>query len=351
MRENNLKIPDSAFGPLLPYIQDSNVTDINFNGYDIWVDDVTRGRYKSDITMTDEFEKTFIMRIKNAVSGDFNPQKNVLEAETENLRVSIIHESISNTGTAISIRKTPPIQRISEESIIESGYCSPEILNFLRNCIHAHMNGVVCGLVGVGKTELVKFLTNYIPASEKVITIEDNLELRYHKLHPEKDCVELKVGELFSYTKAIKTCLRQFPTWIFLSEARSVEVKHLIECFSTGHYGWTTLHTDDVRHIPDRIENMMQDSYAAERTENDIYGFLNVGILIKRFFAPDGSIKRYINQIGVFSRDDRKDTNNIDLLVKDGHLISRTLPESIMHKFSEAGITDPFAYEKGKWDE
>ena len=61
-----------------------------------------------------------------------------------------------------------------------------------------------------------------------------------------------------------------------------MEVKHLLEAFSTGHHGLTTMHTDDVRHIPDRIENMMQDALAAARMENDIYNFINVGVLISK---------------------------------------------------------------------
>ena len=100
------------------------MTDINYNGRDIWVDDVTRGRYLADLTIDKEFEKQFVMRIKNAVSANFNPQDNILEAETEDLRVSVIHESVAHTGTAISIRKTPPIQRLTDERMAKEGYCS-----------------------------------------------------------------------------------------------------------------------------------------------------------------------------------------------------------------------------------
>lgn len=85
-----------------------------------------------------------------------------------------------------------------------------------------------------------------------------------------------------TYTKAIKTCLRQNPQWVLLSEARSTEVKYLIECFSTGLHGLTTLHTDDVRKIPDRISNMMEDASAQNRVVNDVHTFLNVGIMIRK---------------------------------------------------------------------
>ena len=90
---------------------------------------------------------------------------------------------------------------------------------------------------------MLKFLTQFIPKHEKVMTIEDNLEIHYRDINPGANCVELRVDEeFFSYTKAIKSALRQNPQWVLLSEARSTEVKYLLECFSTGLHGLTTLH-------------------------------------------------------------------------------------------------------------
>lgn len=114
---------------------------------------------------------------------------------------------------------------------------------------------------------MCKIFSQFIPAGERVITIEDNPEWHYSQINPGKDCVELRINPDFDYTKAIKTCLRQNPSWIMLSEARSTEVKSLLECWSTGIRGFTTLHTDDVRKIPDRILNMMESRMDADRME------------------------------------------------------------------------------------
>ena len=116
--------------------------------------------------------------------------------------------------------------RMTEEKMLADGYCSREVLLFLRNCMEAKLNMVFCGCPGAGKTELLKFLTQFIPKHEKVMTIEDNLEIHYRDINPGANCVELKVDEeFFSYTKAIKSALRQNPQWVLLSEARSTEVK------------------------------------------------------------------------------------------------------------------------------
>ena len=334
------KFKDENFGPLLPYIQDPLITDINYNGTDVWLEHLEKGRYKADIQLTEEFVTQFCIRISNIVSKQLNQFNNVVEAETETLRISIVHPSVTNTGYAISIRKTPAVIRLKDEQMLKEGYFTPEILTFLKNCIHAKMNMVFCGTPGAGKTELLKYLTQYIPHDEKVMTIEDNLEIHYKRINPGSNCVELKVDEeLFSYTKAIKTALRQNPQWVLLSEARSVEVKYLLECFSTGLHGLTTLHTDDTRKIPDRVLNMISDSYAASRMLNDVYNFINIGVLLRKT-VNDGRVIRRVDQICLF---DRVEEENVKiLLVDDGKKITEEIPQNIQKSFLRAGIKNPF---------
>lgn len=335
----NLK--DDSFGPLLPYVQDPDITDINFNGTDVWVEHLKRGIYKVPVTLSKEFVSQFSVRVSNVVSEQINKYNNVLEAETDILRISIIHPSATNTGYAVSIRKTPAVARMTEEKMLRDGYCSKEVLAFLIQCIRARMNMVFCGRPGVGKTELLKFLTRYIPREEKVMTIEDNLEIHYKDINPGTNCVELKVDEeFFPYTKAIKTALRQNPQWVLLSEARSSEVKYLLECFSTGLHGLTTIHTDDTRKIPDRIQNMMQDTYLASRLENDIYSFINVGVLLCKRVTQEGEVVRFIDQICLF---DRAEEQNVKLLLADGgKFISREIPRNIQKKFDLENLKMPY---------
>lgn len=333
---------DEQFGPLLPFIQDDNVTDINFNGTDVWIDDLTRGRYKSNVTLTPEFINQFTVRIADRVSESFNQYNPLLEAETNTLRISVVHESVLNTGRSISIRKTPVIKRLTIQKMLDEDYCSQEILDLLINCIDGKMNMMMCGLPGTGKTELLKFLTSYIPENERVITIEDNLEIHYAEINPGKDCVEMKVDEekeRFTYVKAIKACLRQNPQWILLSEARSTEVKYLIESMSTGTHCLTTIHTDDVRKVPDRVKNMIQDGSVAERIVNDVFAFLDVAVLIVKTFH-EGRIIRRIDQICFFSREEGE---NITVLVADdGKIISHEVPHEVQKKFETYNIKTPF---------
>lgn len=337
---DKFEFKDEHFGPLAPYINDDNVTDINFNGTDVWIDDLTRGRYKCDLILTPEFISQFTVRIADRVSESFNQYNPLLEAETNTLRISIVHESVLNTGRSISIRKTPIIKRLTTKKMLNEEYCSQEILDLLISCIDGKMNMMMCGLPGTGKTELLKFLTGYIPDNERVITIEDNLEIHYAEINPGKDCVEMKVDmDRFDYVKAIKACLRQNPQWILLSEARSTEVKYLIESMSTGTHCLTTIHTDDVRKVPDRVKNMIQDGSAADRIVNDVYAFLDVAVLIRKTFHL-GKIKRYVDQICFFSREDGE--NICKLIADDGKIISRDIPHEVQKKFESNNVKNPF---------
>lgn len=177
---------------------------------------------------------------------------------------------------------------------------------------------------------------------ERVITIEDSLEIHYREINPGKDCVAIEVNEdTFGYVDAIKASLRQLPTWILLSEARGEEVQHLIQSLTTGHYSLTTVHTDDVRRIPERMKNMVDDPIASERIERDVYGFVDLGILIRKEQSPDGRIRRYIDQIACFYLD-KTGQKTIQLILKDRRIINKELPEKLKKKFL---VKDPFRWE------
>ena len=100
---------DEYFGPLLQFIQDDNVTGVYYNGADVWVDDLTKGRYKSNITLTAEFVNQFSTGITDLVSKPFDRYNPLLKAEVDALRISSIHERVAGVGRCISIRKMPII--------------------------------------------------------------------------------------------------------------------------------------------------------------------------------------------------------------------------------------------------
>lgn len=344
-----MELGKEYFGPLWDFISCDEITDIDFNGKQIWLTDIYNERFMAsqdfvDKNMTQGFVEQFTSRIANVVSQQFNKRNPELEAETSELRVTVLHESVAKSGRSISIRKTPPLIRLTAAAAIREEFCSKEILAVLINCVLAQMNFTFCGMPGIGKTECLKFFSQFVPANQRVITIEDTMEIRYSETNPGKDCIEMKVcDENFGYADAIKASLRLNPKWIMLSEARSKEVKYLLESWSTGVRGMTTLHTDDVRNIPDRILNMLETRLDADRMENDIYQALDVGILLRKGKKDNGASYRYIDQMCFFIRD--KGVNSIVMAVFDGKFILEKFPESLSRKFERAGISNPLECE------
>lgn len=340
-----MELGKEYFGPFWRFIANDEITDVDYNGREIWLTNIYNERYRVNQSYVDEnlttaFVEQFTQRIANVVSRQFNKRYPELEAETSELRVTILHEAVARSGRSISIRKTPPIIRLTPRKALEEQYCSRDILALLINCVFAGMNFIVCGMPGIGKTECVKFFSKYIPGNERVITIEDTMELRYSVTNPGKDCIELRVDDdTFSYADAIKASLRLNPRWLMLSEARSKEVRYLLESWSTGVCGMTTLHTDDVRNIPDRILNMLESRVDADRLENDIYQSVDVGVLIRKRQNGQNMTYRYIDQVCFFLREQGK--NQILMVVQDGRFVLKEFPDVLLRRFARAQISNP----------
>lgn len=332
---------EEQFGVLWKYLIEADVTDVDYNGRELWITDLKRGRYRAKEVLTEQFVSTFTHNISNCVNKQFNNANKVLEADTRELRISILHDSVATSGISICIRKSPCIVRSTIQRMLKEEYCPECVLHLLMNCVLAGMNFVFGGEPGAGKTECAKFFMQFIPKEERVITIEDSLEIHYSEINPGADAVELRIAPGFTYTDAIKASLRQNPKWLMLSEARSVEVTSLLEQWSTGVSGFTTIHLDDVRKLPDRILNMMSDSRDAKRLENRIYRYVNVGILIRCIKLADGRIRRYMDQLCFYSREGQD--NRIYMVIEDGELVSEELPPEIIRRLRLAGIDKPFS--------
>lgn len=333
---------EKAFMPIYDYVMDDSVTDIDFDGKDLWIIRDDNSRQKGDASLiTDEYLNKLADKMATRTKRPFNAEYQVLEAETENLRVTMVHESAAVSGRVFCIRKSlPGLRFTAEQAIGENMYCSKEILALLINLVLAKSNIVFCGEPRHGKTECAKFLSQYIPADQKVITIEDTPEWHYKEINPGKNGIELKVNPFFDYTKAIKTCMRLNPDWIMLSEARSTEVKSLLEAFSTGVKGFTTLHTDDVRKVPDRMMNMMQNTEDSARVINDIYEFLDVGVLLREVTFPDKKKRKVIDQVGIYERTEKE--NRVYMILENQKIMDSELPEQLMKHLKKAGITKPY---------
>lgn len=293
---------DLDFGILEPWIADDRITDINYNSRQCWVDHLDKGRYPIEPFTAHEFMSALAFKISNYVNLPFNINAPILEAETRNLRISLLHHSVCRSGLSLSIRKTPATLRLNDQLI--KGYAPGWVSELLRDAVRARANILVSGLPGSGKTELVKYLMNSIPSVERVITIEDTLELRYGDIHPHKDHVSIKVSDRFDYEAAIKAALRQRPDWICVSEVRGREVLQLMQSSSTGASVLSTVHAENAVSIPQRLMHMMPDiDLTSQAMLSLIHSAIDIGIHLDVRSTSQG-VKRKIKEVVAFTQDD-----------------------------------------------
>ena len=292
------------FGPFRPLLEDDDITDISYdNGGQIWVRSLTQGSMRVEVEgATPEFVEKLAFQCSNVMGTTFNNAKPFLDAESSELRMNFVHQSIATNGIALVIRKTPAKIRLEKEKLIKEDYFTESIHDFLMKCVEGHCNIMVAGETGSGKTEFVKYLASHTKSNEKIITIEDTLELHLDKIFPQRDIVAMKTNNVASYSDVLVTCMRQNPKWILLSEVRSAEaVSAVRNSISSGHNILSTIHADKASAIPYRLYSLMETDLDVNQFINTIYRYIQIGVHIKAFYSKEyGKFHREVDEVTEF---------------------------------------------------
>ena len=229
-----------------------------------------------------------------------------LDAESAELRLNFVHDSIATNGIACLIRKTPAKIRLNKEKLLNEQYLTENLHEFLMTCVLGHCNIMVSGETGSGKTELVKYLASKTKEDEKIITIEDTLELHLDKIFPHRDIVAMKTNNIASYSDVLVTCMRQNPRWILLSEVRSAEaVTAVRNSISSGHNIISTIHSDRAYNIPMRLYSLLENSQDIDQFLKSIHRYVQLGVHVKGFMSKElGRFQREIVEVVEFYVDD-----------------------------------------------
>lgn len=296
------------FGPLRALLDNDDITDISFdNNGQIWVRSLTQGSLRVEVNgATPEFVEKLAFQCSNVMGTTFNNAKPFLDAESAELRLNFVHPSIATNGIAMVIRKTPAKIRLQKEKLIDEDYFTQDIHDVLIKCVEGHCNIIVAGETGSGKTEFVKYLASHTKSSEKIITIEDTLELHLDKIFPQRDIVAMKTNNVASYTDVLVTCMRQNPKWILLSEVRSAEaVSAVRNSISSGHNILSTIHADKASAIPYRLYSLMETDLDVNQFLSTIYRYIQIGVHIRAYYSKErGKFHREVDEVVEFYVDE-----------------------------------------------
>jgi pilus assembly protein CpaF len=167
---------------------------------------------------------------------------------------------VSIDGPSITIRKFKK-DKLSIQQLIDYGSLNPQMAEFIRACVLAHLNIVISGGTGSGKTTLLNVLSSFIPEEERIITIEDAAELQLqqdHVLRMETKIANTDGKGAVSIRDLVRNSLRMRPDRIVVGECRGGEALDMLQAMNTGHDGsLTTLHANSPRDAISRLETMV----------------------------------------------------------------------------------------------
>ena len=251
-----------GYGPLEPLLADTSVSDILVNTHrKVYVE--RRGRLEAtDVTFHDDAHLMKIIdKIVSRVGRRVDESSPMVDARLpDGSRVNAIIPPLAIDGPILSIRRFASVP-LQMANLLEYQSLSPEMAQFIGGLVAGRVNILISGGTGSGKTTLLNILSRYIPAGERVVTIEDAAELQLQQPH----VVRLETrppniegrGEV-AQRALVRNALRMRPDRIILGETRGAEALDMLQAMNTGHEGsMTTVHANTPRDALARLESMI----------------------------------------------------------------------------------------------
>ena len=251
-----------GLGPLEPLLADPTISDILVNGHSqVYVE--RRGKLeRTDIRFADDAHLMKIIdKIVSRVGRRIDESSPMVDARLpDGSRVNAIIPPVALDGPIVSIRRFAVIP-LKIEDILQYKTLTPEMASILQGLAKAKVNMLISGGTGSGKTTMLNILSGYIPASDRMVTIEDAAELQLQQPHVVRletrpPNIEGK-GEV-TQRSLVKNALRMRPDRIILGEVRGAEAVDMLQAMNTGHEGsLATIHANTARDALSRLENMI----------------------------------------------------------------------------------------------
>lgn len=251
-----------GLGPLEELLADETVTEIMVNKFDEIYIERNGKLMRHSLTFTgDAAVLGVIERIVAPIGRRIDESSPMVDGRLKDgSRVNAIIPPLALKGPCLTIRKFTN-KKLTADDLIKFDSIDRKMADFLEICVRYKKNIIVSGGTGSGKTTLLNILSNFIPFSERIVTVEDSAELKLHHDH----LVSLESRPANAEGKGsvlirdlVKNTLRMRPDRIVVGECRGMEALDMLQAMNTGHEGsLTTLHANTPRDALSRLETMV----------------------------------------------------------------------------------------------
>lgn len=252
----------SEYGPIQALIEDPEVTEVMVNGHsNIYVERGGRISRHDKVFRDDAHVMRIIERIVHALGRRIDESSPMVDARLpDGSRVNVVIPPVAIDGPTLTVRKFAR-QPLTAQKLVENGTMSESMRVFLEAAVKAKITMMISGGAGSGKTTTLNALSGYIPAEERIVTIEDAAELQLQQKHVVRlECRPANIegrGEV-TVRHLVRNSLRMRPDRIIVGEVRGGEALDMLQAMNTGHEGsLSTAHANSTRDALARLETMV----------------------------------------------------------------------------------------------
>lgn len=251
-----------GLGPLEELLKGDEITEIMVNKFDeIYVEKGGKLTLSGVTFSSDDAVMSAIERIVSPLGRRIDESSPYVDARLKDgSRVNAIIPPLALRGPCITIRKFSK-DKLTHNDLIRFGAINENMVKFLQVAVEQRLNILISGGTGSGKTTLLNVLSNFIPESERIVTVEDAAELQLsqpHLVSLEARPANLEGKGMISIRDLVKNCLRMRPDRIVVGECRGGEALDMLQAMNTGHDGsLTTAHANTPRDLISRLEVMV----------------------------------------------------------------------------------------------
>lgn len=251
-----------GLGPLEELLAQDDISEVMVNRHDeIYIEKGGNLTKSNVVFSSDNAVMSAIERIVAPLGRRIDESSPMVDARLKDgSRVNAIIPPLALRGPCLTIRKFSK-QKLYAEDLINFGAISQPMVDFLKMAVEHHKNILVSGGTGSGKTTLLNILSNFIPDSERIVTVEDAAELQLaqpHLVTLEARPPNMEGKGAIPIRDLVKNCLRMRPDRIVVGECRGGEALDMLQAMNTGHDGsLTTAHANTPRDMLARLEVMV----------------------------------------------------------------------------------------------